>query len=143
MHSTNYYNTFIEVAEDCKVIKSEIPAERNGNTGIAVLQHNILNAHPYTYTSDEVLLQVYMVRNNIAPEDTKNTREHLFSKGQACLRASPLCKRYGWGLHYNAEGKIKLVPLGTDEYLQLLNNKTVKKIKAMRSSKKISLIFFK
>ncbi len=135
MHTTNYYNTFIEVAEDCKLSNSEIPAVKNSNAGIAVLQHNILNTHPYTYTSDEVLLHVYMTRNNLAPEETKKAREHLFSKGQACLRASPLCKRYGWGLHYNTEGKIKLVALGTDEYLQLINNKTVKKIKAMRSSK--------
>ncbi|WP_342481620.1 DUF6157 family protein [Paenibacillus sp. FSL L8-0340] len=32
----------------------------------------------------------------------------LFSKSNPCLRASMLSKRYGWGMHFNDEGKIAL-----------------------------------
>ncbi|WP_298711512.1 DUF6157 family protein [Micrococcus sp. 2A] len=40
-------------------------------------------------------------------------REAFFAKSQACLRASPLGKRHGWGLHHDAEGRVALVPLGS------------------------------
>lgn len=58
-----------------------------------------------------------------------------FSKGQACLRASPLTKRYGWGIHSNEEGKIAIYGADTEEYRQFVLDKTVEKKKAMRNKR--------
>lgn len=88
VHTTDYFDTFIEVGEDC-------PLQAAGAA-----------------------------------------REAFFSKGQPCLRSSPLAKRYGFGIHCDAEGRVALVPLGSAEYRAFLEDKGVKKIKAMRSGRK-------
>ncbi|OYU82415.1 MAG: hypothetical protein CFE24_15615, partial [Flavobacterium sp. BFFFF2] len=62
-------------------------------------------------------------------------RKAFFSKGQACFRASPLTKRYAWGIHSNSEGKIALIAAGTDEYEKLINDPNLKKYKAMKSKR--------
>jgi hypothetical protein len=46
----------------------------------------------------------------------------FFSKPCACMRTSPLPKTYGWGLHFNAEGKVAVVPVGSKEYQRLKND---------------------
>lgn len=51
------------------------------------------------------------------------------------MRASPLTKTYGWGICFDAEGRMKLVDSGSDEYRQMLQDNTIKKVAAMRSSK--------
>jgi hypothetical protein len=45
------------------------------------------------------------------------------SKGHPHLHVSPLAKRYGWGIHNNAEGKIALIAVESPEYAQLLNDR--------------------
>ena len=46
----------------------------------------------------------------------------LFQKGHPCMRASSLTKKYGWGAHYNEEGKIAIYPVDSDEYQQYADN---------------------
>jgi hypothetical protein len=48
---------------------------------------------------------------------------------------SALAKRYGWGIHNDAEGKIALVAVESPEYEQLLNDQRTTKIKAFRSKR--------
>ena len=135
MHSTNYYNSFIVVAEDCPVDKAEIPALKGDNKTSARLQFEMIADNPYTYTSDDVIFSLYAMRNNIGLGDTQ-AREIFFSKGQACLRASPLCKRYGWGVHFNGEGKIALYGVDSPEYLTFARDPNLKCYNAMRSKRK-------
>ncbi|WP_281279667.1 DUF6157 family protein [Paenibacillus lentus] len=40
----------------------------------------------------------------------------LFSKAHACLRASQFPKKYGFGIHYDAEGRIAIYGMETPEY---------------------------
>lgn len=61
--------------------------------------------------------------------------EKFFSKGQACLRASPLTKTYGFGIHNDKNGKIALFGMETKEYQDFLKNSKIKKVKAMKSSR--------
>ena len=75
-------------------------------------------------------------KNDVSQHEMNTKRELFFSKGQPCLRASALTKRYGWGIHYNQEGKIALVPVESPEYKKLLEDPATTKYKAMRSSKK-------
>jgi hypothetical protein len=134
MHTTNYFNTFIQVAEDCPVDEAEIPTEKGLQKSIAVLQFEMVEQHPYRYTSDEVLFEVHASRKGITSNKTTE-RELYFSKGQPCFRASPLTKRYGWGVHFDAEGKMAIYPQGSPEYRRFSQDQSLKQLKAMRSKK--------
>ena len=133
--TTNYQNSFIEVAEDCPVNRGEIPpAKKTGNT-IANIQYDILSNNPYQFTSDEILFQCYITKNDLQGKNLAQQKEQFFSKGQPCFRASPLTKRYGWGIHYNNEGKMAIYGCETKEYKAFSKDKTLKILKAMRSSR--------
>lgn len=133
-HTTNYTNTFIEVAEDCPAKQGEVPPVKGEKT-IANLQFDMIYDHPYEYTSDDVVFHCYAVKNKLKKSELKEAREQFFSKGQACLRCSPLTKRYGFGVHSNAEGKVALFPIESKEYKQFSKDKKLEKVKAMRSKR--------
>ncbi len=136
MKSTNYYNTFIEVADDCPVTKAEIPPLRGDKRTVAAIHYEMIISNPYKYTSDDVIFNVFAEKNGLTGEEQPQQREIFFSKGQACLRCSPLAKRYGWGIHNDNEGKIALYPLGSDKYDELISDRDLQHVKGMRSSKK-------
>ena len=135
MHTTNYFDTLIEIAEDCPVMAGEIPPVKGDKKSVATMLFEMLGGHPYEYTSDDVLFAVWAARKNV-PEDELEAQRHLyFSKGQPCFRAAPLGKRYGWGVHSNAEGKIAIYGVETEAYKQLVADESVVKKKAMRSKR--------
>lgn len=135
-HTTNYTNTFIEVAEDCPVAIAEVPKPKGSVKTAALLQYEMIAKHPYKFTSDDVLFLVYATKNDLSRAAHKNAREVFFSKGQPCFRASPLTKRYGFGVHADEKGKIALYGRETEAYKKLAAAPDIKKVKAMRSSKK-------
>lgn len=136
VHTTNYQNTFIEVAEDCPLICGEIPPLKGENKTIANIEFEMISKNPYKYSSDDVLFQVFADKNDLTKPDYKKAREQFFSKGQACLRASPLTKRYGWGIHNDKNGKIALYAMESPEYKKHSKDENLKVLKAMRSSRK-------
>ena len=136
MHTTNYINTFIQIAEDCAVVKCEVPPLKNDAKSIANLHFEMIAHNPYQYNSDDVIFNVYAVKNNIAKKDFKEEREKFFSRGQACLRCSPLAKRYGWGFHHDAHGKVAAYAVDSAEYKKMSTDKNLKQVRAMRSKKK-------
>ncbi len=133
MTTTNYVNTFIEVAEDCPVSRAEVPPSKGGAKTVAGLHYELIAGHPYEFTSDDVIFEVYAERAGIPPEARPGERERFFAKGQPCLRSSPLGKRYGWGTHHDAEGRVAAYPLGSDEYRRLQSDPSLAHTKAMRS----------
>lgn len=135
MKTTNYYNTFIEVAEDCPIKKAETPPQKNDAKTAAIMQFEMIGGKPYQYSSDDVIFSVYAAKNNIGKKEFDKEREKFFSKGQPCLRSSPLTKRYGWGVHSNEEGKIAIYAVETEEYKKLSKDKHVSHVKAMRSKR--------
>ncbi|WP_160138327.1 DUF6157 family protein [Chryseobacterium sp. c4a] len=134
-HTTNYINTFIEVAEDCPASQAQIPPEKKEKT-LANLQYEKISKHPYQYSSDDIIFDCYAFKNDIPESGKQEARDQFFSKGQACLRSSPLAKRYGFGFHHNKEGKVALFPIESEEYQKLLNDPNIAKTKAMRSKRK-------
>lgn len=134
-HTTNYTDTFIEIAQDSPVDVAEVPPVKGDKRSVANIQYDLLNGQSYKYTSDDVLFQVHAIRNELTRAELKKARDAFFSKGQPCFRASPLTKRYGWGVHNNSEGKIALVGAGTKEYGKFSKDKSLKVVKAMRTSK--------
>jgi hypothetical protein len=132
-HTTNYCNTLIEIADDCPAARGETPPRKAAAKSIAVMQFELIGKHPYRYTSDDVLFLVFAERNGLSEGEYPEARRRMFSRGQACLRSSPLAKRYGWGIHADAEGRVALFGAEADEYKQLQRDAAVRKVKAMRS----------
>jgi hypothetical protein len=126
-NSTNYLDTFIEVAEDCPAAAAEIPPAKEPRTAPQIEYEMLIN-NPYTYTSDDVLYESNGSRRGIARKD-------FFSKPQPCFRASALGKKYGWGVHSDKEGKIAIYAVESDEYSRLASDEGLKHLKAMRSIK--------
>ena len=134
-HTTNYLDTFIEIADDCPSISGEIPPTKGDSKTVANMQFELLDKNPYMFTSDDILFQVYAERNNLLKSEYKEARQQFFTKGQPCFRASPLTKRYGWGIHNDKEGKIAIYGCETVEYKKFSKDKSLKVIKAMKASK--------
>ncbi len=137
-HTTNYFDTLIEVAADTKVTSGTKPPSRGNKKTVAEMQYEILAQNPYKFTSDEILFQVFADRNDLTPAEYQEARKNFFSKGQPCFRSSPLTKIYGFGVHADEEGKISLHGIETDAYQKFLSDEKIKKVKAMKSSKKSS-----
>ncbi len=115
MHTTNYLDTFIVIAADCPAAAGT-PPTRPGT--IAALQYEIIAASPYRYTSDDILVEVLARRRGV-DGDRAALRAELFAKPQACLRASPLVKQYGFGLHHDGQGRVAAYGVETADYQRL------------------------
>jgi len=128
IYSTNYINTFIEAAEDCPVTAAQTPPDKEPRTA-ARMEYDMLINSPYRYTSDDVLFESNGARRGISRDD-------FFSKGQTCFRSSALTKRYGWGIHSDADSRIAAYAVESEEYKRLAEDESLVHQKAMRSSKK-------
>lgn len=133
VHTTNYENTLIEVADDCPAAGGEIPPTKGDAKTVAAMQYEMISKNPYKFTSDDVIFQVFAERKDLTEGELEEARKQFFSRGQACMRASPLTKRYGWGVHADEDGKIALYACDSPEYKQLKQDlQTVKAMKSRR-----------
>ena len=139
----NYVNTFIAVADDCPVSASMIPKPRGATKTVAQRQFEMLNT-PYAHTQEEVLFEVWLARqgeagklavDELASDEIEEVRSDFFAKGQPCLRASPLTKTHGWGVHFDGDGRAAIVAMESEDYAELLNDPDLNVIKAMRSKR--------
>lgn len=128
MTSTNLPNTFISVADDCPVYVAEVPPARSPKS-IPQIEFEMLIDDPYKYTSDDVLYVANAERRGMARKD-------FFDNVQPDFRLSPLTKRYGWGVHINARGKIALYAVDSAEYEMLASDPSLRQLKANRSKRK-------
>lgn len=135
LHTTNYTDTFIEVAEDCPATSGEMPLQKGDVRTVATIHFEMIHRHPYRYTSDDVIFQVFVLKNDVSEKEMAAERRKFFSKGQACLRCSPLTKRYGWGVHSDSEGRVALYAVGSAEYGKLAKDKALGHVKGMRSKR--------
>jgi hypothetical protein len=130
--STNYVNTFITASADTMATKGTEPT-RAGS--IAQIQYSLLAAKPYHYTSDDLLFEVHAIRKGIARKDRPQARAAFFARSQACLRASPLVKQFGWGLHHDGNARVAAYGVETADYRELSKRAGVKVVPGMRSSR--------
>ncbi|AWH94835.1 DUF6157 family protein [Dietzia psychralcaliphila] len=133
MHSTDYTDTLILPAPDTRAESATEPP--TGKRSIAELQYERLSGADYTWTSDDLIFDVHCVRKGIGDADRAAERERFFSKGQPCLRTSPLAKTYGWALHFDSGGRIALLRMGSDRVTELESDPTVTVRSAMKSSR--------
>jgi hypothetical protein len=133
--SMNYYDTLIEVADDCPVSEAQVPQARGAKKTKPVVEYEMLAKHPYKYTEEDIAFETYAVLQDIPKAIWPKERQKFLSKGHPHLRVSALPKRYGWGIHNNAEGKIALIAVESPEYKQLMNDPGITKIRAFRSKR--------
>ncbi|WHY13380.1 DUF6157 family protein [Peribacillus frigoritolerans] len=132
----SYKNTLITISEDSKVSSAKVPFIRNEKPTIAYIEHDLINNNPYKFTQEDVQFKTYLIKNQMEAENGAELREQFFSKSKACFRASPLVKNYGWGIHYNNQGKIAIYDVNSEMYNQLLKQDDITKLKGMRSKRK-------
>lgn len=137
----NYIQTFIQVAPDSPVDHSVVPVAKGATKPVHLLQYELLSQNPYTYTQEDLLFEVYVRHKGIPEEELQARRAELraefFQKEHACLRASMLPKKYGWGLHFDEEGKIALVAMESEEYQKFVEagGENLKLLTAFRSKR--------
>ncbi|MDF2066849.1 DUF6157 family protein [Bacillus sp. Cr_A10] len=132
----SYKNTFILISEDSPVESAIIPMSRKEKPTIASIEYELIYNNPYKYTQDDVQFQTYVIKNEIESDQLDELREQFFSKPKACFRASPLVKKYGWGIHYNEEGKVSIYEMNSRPYHQFLHSDETTILKGMRFKRK-------
>lgn len=131
MHSTNYSNTLICPAEDCRIV-AKIP-DKLGS--VAAAQYALLADNPYSLTSDDVFLTVAAQRKGIDEKERCTFREAFFAKGQPCFRASPLTKTHGWAVHSDKDGYVAILSPNGSKFETMLLDDQIKKVNAMRNKR--------
>jgi Family of unknown function (DUF6157) len=134
----NYINTFIAVSPDTKAKLGSVPLAR-GKRSVAQIEYGLIASHPYKFTQEEVQFSVHLERTGVTPAQLNTRRNELwsdfFSKSMACMRTSPLARSYGWGLHFDSEGKVALVPMESPKYQKLSGSPSIEQTRAMRSKR--------
>src|SRR5262249_25527898 len=138
-HTTNVFDTFIRVAEDCPARTGEEPPLRPGNPTVARLQFEMIAQAPYRYTSDDGVFATSAPGRELDAKASRKERSlargEFFSKGQACMRASGLGKRFGWGIHADGEGRIALYAVDSERYKTLARDPKLTQTRAMRTKR--------
>lgn len=82
IHSTNYSDTFIKIADDCPAASGEIPPIKGDAKTVANMQFDLLKTNPYKFTSDDVFFQVHADRNDLTKSEYKefSQKDNLVSE---------------------------------------------------------------
>ncbi|RUT29909.1 hypothetical protein EJP77_13945 [Paenibacillus zeisoli] len=120
----SYTNTFIIVSADCPVITSTVPVSSRAKKTAYEIEFDLLSRNPYRYNEKELIYEIHIRHKDLdasyVTSHADEIWEELFRKPHPCLRASQLPKKFGWGIHYNEEGRIALYGIDSDEYQAFL-----------------------
>lgn len=136
MDRVDYVNTFIAVAPDNRAVRGMAPPARGRAPvdgladepsdripTVASLTYELINGRPYELTSGDVIFTVMALRRGIKDADRAAARAEFYVTPRACLRSSDLGKRYGWGIHADADGRLALYGVESHEYGRLLDGR--------------------
>jgi len=126
-------NTFIRVADDTRATAGTPPPDKGEPKSIARLHYDLLAPNPYRYDLDELNFTVFSLRNGLSDDEAEAERAAFFARNHPCMRASPLTKTYGFGAHYDGDGKIAIYPMESEAYRTLLTDPAITVEMAMRS----------
>ena len=90
---------------------------------------------PHALESDDLLSTFAAVRKDIPEDEHTLFRAEYFSKGQACMRASPLVKTFGWAIHHESAAKIALIDPTSAHFSEISNNLSIKHVTGMRNKR--------
>ncbi|SEQ48225.1 hypothetical protein SAMN05216232_2570 [Virgibacillus subterraneus] len=131
----NYYSTFILISDDSPVQASKIPVSNREKRTISEIEYALLHENPGYYTQDELQFEVHMIHKGIPKENRHGEKILFLEKSRACMRASSLPKRFGWGIYFDTYGNAEMIPVETEKYQELKQQDQIKKVKAMKSKK--------
>jgi hypothetical protein len=134
-------DTFVLVAPDCPATTAVVPVARSANPTVAVIQYNLLTARPYSLTLEELIFATHVLRAGLSEVEANSRaaeiRAELFAKPHPCMRASPLPKKYGWGVHHDGVGRMALYGVRSEEYRRFASGAVsgVEVVVALRSKR--------
>ena len=135
----NPVDQFIEIAPDCPLTAAVAPVDKGEKRTIAFIEYELLVSNPYCYTLAELQFAVNARRHEISENDLNTQSQALwdtfFSRPHACMRASALTKKFGWGVHYDKQGRIALYAVESKEYQRFVKDRNIKKYFAMRNKR--------
>jgi len=126
-------NILVTPAPDCPASGATPPPVKARPTR-ANIEYDLLTAAPYTLDHKGFSHAVHSAMAAAAGKPAQSF-EAFHARGQPCMRASPLTKRYGWAAHYDADGRLALVAPGTPAYTALAGDPTLPQAAAMRSKR--------
>lgn len=132
MHTTNYTRTLIRPSPDCRAPRAIAPEKPES---VAFQQFALLSNAPFEMTSDDIIIAVQAKRHAVPKTEIAAFRAKYFSKGQPCLRCSPLVKTHGWALYHDADARVGLVDPASNDFERLQADRGVQVIDGMRSRK--------
>lgn len=142
MEQVDYLDTFIAVADDSRATRGTAPPDTGVNPSVAARTFRMVAEHPYGFTSGDVIFAVFADRRGVPEQERASARREFYARSQACLRASDLGRRYGWGIHADADGQVALVGVETPAYAEFAYGKCrsasgapITVTKAMRNSR--------
>jgi hypothetical protein len=137
MQDLDYIDTFIHVAPDCPLRAAAPPVARGGKKTLPLLEYEMIAPAPYTHTQPEVLFEVWRRHQGLPLTRAARKAQHedFFSRPHACMRASALAKKYGWGLHFDHAGRVALVAMESPDYRRLAADTKLQQLYAMRSKR--------
>jgi hypothetical protein len=113
-------DTFIQIAPDSTAERGVVPESAREPKPAYLIEYELLAGTPYRYTNDELLFEVHVRRMALGEAELEAQRDELwrefFAKSHACMRASALAKKFGWGVHSDAEGRLALVARDSEAY---------------------------
>lgn len=134
-----YTNTFIQIAPDCPADKGIIPVIRGAKIPFCMTEYELLSEHPYVYTKEELIIEAHLFRETITQTELDAGGEALHAKLQIrnpCMRTSALAKRYGWGFHFDNQGKLALYAVDSPEYQRFIHaDSGLQVLSALRSKR--------
>lgn len=134
-------NTFVVVAPDSRARKGLVPPVKPDKLTVAAVQYELLSKKPYSLTLEDLILETHVRRLGLSKSEAESRlpeiKAELFSKSHPCMRASPLPKTYGWGVHHDEQGRIALHGVESAEYQMFASGAMteVNVVQAMRSKR--------
>lgn len=142
MERVDYVDTFIAATDSSARVGTPPPLNAE-NPSVAALTYRLIAENPYGLTSGDVIFTIHAERGGIPPERRAAARVEFYGKSRACLRASPLGKRFGWGIHADERGRLALYSVDSTEYAEFLtgnlpgmSNHRIRVVRAMRSTRR-------
>jgi len=131
----SFLNTFIRISPDCPEPAGIEPSCRGGKKPVHLIHLELLQKSPYHFTHEQLLVEGEFLREPSTGETKQEIRTRLKEKSLPCLRTSQLAKRYGWGFHFDAKGKIAAYAAGSEGYRKLSADSVIEQVAGMRSKR--------
>jgi hypothetical protein len=109
-----------------------IPPPAKARPTRAAIEYDLLTRAPYTLMHKDFSHRVHVAVAEVSGRPALDF-DAFHAKGQPCMRAATLTKRYGWAAHYDRQGKLALVDPASDRFATLAADPDLPQAPAMRS----------